>query len=96
MKLYIAGPITGVPDYEERFRKAEEDLKAMGHTVINPVKDKGFTYKQYIDMGLCQLMQCDAIYMLKGYEKSKGARLELAYAATVGMDAYGEEIEKCK
>ena len=47
-------------------------------------------------MGLCQLMQCDAIYMLKGYEKSKGARLELAYATTVGMDAYGEETEKCK
>ena len=46
MKLYIAGPITGVPDYEERFKKAEEDLKAMGHTVINPVKDKGFTYKE--------------------------------------------------
>lgn len=43
MKLYIAGPITGVPDYAERFKRAEEDLKAMGHTVINPVKDKGFT-----------------------------------------------------
>ena len=57
----------------------------MNHAVINPVKNLGFEYREYIDMGLCELMKCDAIYLLAGYEKSKGAQLERLYAQTVGM-----------
>lgn len=37
-KIYIAGPVTGDPDYIEKFNKAEEKLKGEGWTVINPVK----------------------------------------------------------
>ena len=36
MRVYIAGPITGIMDYKEKFIKAEKQLKEMGHIVINP------------------------------------------------------------
>lgn len=85
MKIYIAGNISTDPDYFHKFEKTEMDLVEIGHAVINPVKNLGFDYKDYIDMGLAELSKCEAIYLLKGYENSKGALLEKHYAETVGL-----------
>lgn len=39
-------------------------------------------------MGLCELMKCDAIYLLKGWERSKGACLEKHYAKVIGLEIF--------
>lgn len=88
MKIYIAGRITGWPNYKEDFRKAEEELIKRGHAVINPAKNLGFSYKDYIDMGLMELSKCDAIYLIPGWSYSRGARLEHHYAIIVGLKKF--------
>lgn len=92
MKIYIAGSISNNPDYEQQFAEAEKELIAAGNAVLNPVKNLGFSYRDYINMGLCELMHCDAIFMLNGYEKSPGALLELKYAETVGITIFYEGV----
>lgn len=84
--IYISGAITNNPNYKEQFAKAEATFKKAGIEVINPAKNSGNTYKDYIDKGMNQLMECDAIYMLAGYENSTGAMLELTYAKAIGIE----------
>lgn len=85
LKVYIAGPITCNEHYINQFKSAEDYLNKQGYAVINPVKNLGFEYKDYIDMGLCELMKCDAIYMLINWHESIGATLEFQYAKETGM-----------
>lgn len=86
MKIYIAGPITNNPGYEKQFAEAEEKLLSMGHLVINPAKNPGTCYKDYLDIGLLELMKCDCIYLLLGWEESRGAQLEHHYAIAANLE----------
>lgn len=96
MKIYISGPITNNPGYEKQFAEAEEKLLSMGHLVINPAKNPGTCYKDYLDIGLMELMKCDAIYLLPGWEESKGAQLEQHYADVAELALLvGAEGELC-
>lgn len=93
-RIYIAGPVTGVPDYLDNFQRAERALRAKGYEPVSPVADglvDGWTYRDYINRGFRLLMDCDGILLLPGYMDSKGAALELHYALAVGM-----EVVKCK
>lgn len=87
MKIYIAGPITSDPDhYKEHFDKAAKRIEAYGCEPVNPALNTANSYKEYIDIGLKQLSECDRIFMLDGWETSEGTRLERHYAQTVGME----------
>ena len=88
-RIYIAGPVTGVEGYEENFARAEQLLRDKGYEPVNPVAPglvDGYTYRDYINRGFAQLLNCDGILMLPGYMESTGAFLELHYALAVGMD----------
>lgn len=80
-RVYISGKITGTTDFMQRFDAAEERLKAEGYAVLNPAKANSYmpedtTWEEYMKVSLTLLQMADAIYMLDGWEDSKGARQE--------------------
>lgn len=90
MKIYISGAITGTDDYMERFQKAEDFLADFSRFVINPAKinanmPKDTTWDEYMKISMCLLEMCDAIFMIDGWEKSRGANREYGYAKGRGM-----------
>lgn len=95
MKVYIAGKITGCPDYKENFAAAAFAVRNMGHEPVIPFEGTAGTetYKQYIDHGLEVLRTCDAIYMMANWPDSKGAIIERMYAEVVGMPMIEERID---
>lgn len=83
-RIYISGKITGTTDYMNRFEDAEKALSKY-YTVINPAKvnaqlPKETTWEEYMRMSICMLEMCNVIYMLNGWEDSKGARMEYDFA----------------
>lgn len=95
MKIYLSGGISKIPDYETVFYQAGKNLKfyglrtRKGHIsgrfieIINPVKlphNHDHTYWSYMRECVRSLTYCKVIYMLKGWWKSKGARIEMIIA----------------
>lgn len=83
MKIYISGPVTGIKDDNEPAFKAKElELLKKGHTPVNPVqlcKDAGLTEWHACMNQICipELIKCDAMILLEGWENSKGANVEI-------------------
>ncbi len=68
MKIYIAGPMTGYPDYNRTafFSKAKE-LMEVGHIVLNPaLLPAGLCESEYMDICLAMVRSANAVYLLKG------------------------------
>ena len=99
MKVYISGAITGTDDYMERFKAAEERLTREGMSVINPAHANSYmpedtTYEEYMKVSFCLLEMCDAIYMLRGWEESRGANREYGYALAKDMIIMHEHMKE--
>ena len=104
-KIYIAGPMTGLPNYNfDAFDRAAEMLRTRGLEPVNPA-DNGRKflaenggrepnweeYRDLLNQGRDMLRQCSKIYLLKGWENSKGAIEELSYALIMHIKP---EVEK--
>lgn len=97
--IYIAGPMSGLPDNNfSRFFDAEARLLADGWDPINPSRFSGVFGEQPAGKMLdacCEaeraaIPHCDAIYLLKGWEDSKGAKRELAVALQHNLEVIVE------
>jgi len=85
--VYISGSISDNPNYKEQFAQAEKELKRLGYEVCNPasVFVEGWSWKQYMIRDIKWLMDCDYIFRLEGWKKSKGAILENQIAEALGI-----------
>lgn len=91
MKIYIAGKITGNPDYKNQFAEAEHTLINLGHSVMNPAwicAGKEFNYEDYMTVSGAMQKVCDAVFFLDNWEDSKGARREQLSAITKGQKQF--------
>lgn len=81
MKVYIAGKITGNPNYKRQFAEAEQKLRAQGHTTMNPaVLPDGFEHHEYMRICFSMIDVCDGVFFLNNWQDSAGAIMEHGYA----------------
>lgn len=72
--VYIAGKITGLPNYRQVFKDAEAKLNTQGYICMNPAElPEGFPYDIYLPICYKMIDACDVIYMLSNYIDSNGA-----------------------
>lgn len=100
MRVYLSGAITGKPNYEKDFARAERAMTAIGNETINPCVLKptlpNLSWEDYLKIDLALIDICDGLYMIQGWTKSKGARFELEYAKLHGKTVMYEGKRKPK
>ena len=90
MKIYIAGPMTGKKDLNfPAFFAAASVFRSMGLEVVNPAElnpDPSTPWIECMRRDIAALMTCDQIYLMQGWETSKGANLEHHIACHLNFD----------
>ena len=96
-KVYISGAIAhhDLGERKAAFADAEKVLKRMGFDPVNPFKnglpeeahwrEEEAHWREHMRADIALLLGCDYIYMLKDWELSKGAKLELDVASSCGI-----------
>ena len=91
MIIYMSGPISNVVDYKEKFARAEKKIRIVfpEAKIVNPAKLKmpeSSKHDDYMNIDYMFLDLADAIYLLDGWDLSKGARMEYRFAIDKGLE----------
>lgn len=90
LKVYVSGRITGLPldEAKAKFDAAKLRLTKRGHEVVTPF-DNGLphsaSYAEHMKADIRMLLDCDAIYLLRGWTYSGGASVERDVARVSGL-----------
>jgi len=89
LKVYIAGPMTGLRDYNyPQFFGAACQLALLGFQPLNPAtigQRPDYEYTDYIKAGIGMMLEADGVALLDGWENSNGASLERNVAVACGL-----------
>jgi hypothetical protein len=95
-KAYLAGPMTGYPEHNfPAFREYTKWLRNHGYEVVSPEEletaegpgpRKEWAY--YLVRDLRELLGCDCIAVLPGWQKSRGATLEVYVGWRLGFSIF--------
>ncbi len=102
MRVYIAGKVTGEPlaQCTMKFGQAQKLVEAKGYEAVNPLKliyddkdglDREVEWIEAMKICLINLLTCDAIYVLKDWQKSPGAMLEVSIAEKLKIQIIHEK-----
>jgi hypothetical protein len=87
-KIYISGPISGLDEgkVKTNFDDAEEFLTSVGMIPVNPnnIPD-GPDWNYFMRESIKLLMDVEAIFMLDGWNNSKGSQIERYLAKHLDM-----------
>ncbi len=91
--LYLSGPMSGEYLYNfETFNRAASQLRTAGYKVINPAEygaEDGKGWADYLLRDITVLIKkAQGIVLLKDWEKSKGAKLEVEIAKALLLPRY--------
>jgi len=105
--FYVAGKLTAPTPYKymkniEHAKDVSLKLRKKGYAVICPHqnsahqcgalrKDAEQDFEAWIERDIEILKRCDAIYMLRGWRNSRGAKIEHAKAKEFEKEIYYEE-----
>lgn len=97
MKLYLAGPMTGLPEFNyPTFNRYARMLRDRGHVVFNPAEahegETGLPLEKYFELDLPEVCRADAIAVLPGWRDSRGAQIEVDLARHLGKNVYDAVI----
>ncbi len=93
MKVYLAGPMRGLPDFNfPEFYRHAHALRKEGHEVFNPaeigIHQDNIRQIFAVEMDwLCR--EAEAVALMPGWSESLGARAELALARALGLKVMG-------
>ena len=89
MQIYIAGPVTGIPERNgAAFDAATRALVDAGYRVTNPLHlvPPGMDSAKAMRRLVPELCACDGVCLLDGWETSAGACVEVAVARACGLE----------
>ena len=101
--FYLAGPIRGIPQFNwPAFNAVSSCLKSQGYEVISPVdldRDMGYSFqspddylaatrKLFANSVFNMILDADAVLLLPGWKKSRGAMAEIMCAKAIDLPLF--------
>jgi hypothetical protein len=79
--VYIAGPMSGLPDHNfPLFHAVAGKLRAAGYEVRNPAEHPAataMTYREIIDIDIRLILECDTMFFLPRWYDSRSSKKEM-------------------